>query len=458
MKHNFKKKSNLSRIKLNALFLGLALLACLPAFGAHIIGGEITYECLGGDDYRFTMKVYRDCNGGGACFDSQDSGCNSGATLPGTVTVFNGTTIFAVVELGAPDVTSIQPNLSNPCLTIPPNVCVEEGVYLFSLNLPQSNQSYTVSYQRCCRNNTISNIVAPDQAGATYTIELTPFAQQTCNNSPVFNDFPPIVICNGVDINFDHSATDAEGDSLVYQFCSPFLGGGDNTTQFTALNGVAPDPDAPPPYASVIFIAPTYSFFNPMAGDPQVDIDLETGLISGVPVSTGQFVVGVCVTEYRNGQVLSTVRRDFQFNVANCTPTVIADIEETEILDINDEEVFYVRACGPFDVDFINESTIPSNIFSQEWQFFIPGPGDDIVVTSFDAEGVTFPGTGVYDGLLVLNPGLQCNDTARILVEVFPAVESDFEFVYDTCVAGPTTFTDLSFSIVIYTYDFKRNI
>lgn len=428
-----------------AFLLILAIFGIQSAFAAHIIGGEITYECLGNNDYRFTMKVYRDCNGGGACFDSQVSGCTSGATLDGTVTIFNGMSQFTIVGLDAPVVTSIQPNLSNPCLTTPPNVCVEEGVYTFTRNLPSSNESYTISYQRCCRNNTITNIVAPGQAGATYTIELTPEAQQTCNNSPVYNDFPPIVICNGVDINFDHSATDADGDSLVYQFCSPFLGGGDDTQSFTTLNGVAPDPDAPPPYNAVPFIGPTYAFDNPMAGNPQVTIDPETGLISGVPIATGQFVVGVCVEEYRNGVLLSTVRRDFQFNVANCTPTVIADIEETELLNVDDEQVYYVRACGPFDIDFINQSTIVSNISAQEWQFFLPD-GSVLTRNTFDALSVDFPGEGLYDGFLILNPGLACNDTARLQVEVFPAITADFEFEYDTCVSGPTQFTDLSFA------------
>jgi len=435
----------LKNILNNTLLILLLFLINQPVFAAHIIGGEITYECLGNNEYEFTMHVYRDCNGGGACFDSQISGCSSGATLEGTVTIFNGTSQFTTVILDAPDVTSIQPNLSNPCLTSPPNVCVEEGVYTWTIELPASTQSYTISYQRCCRNNTITNIVSPDEAGATYTIELTPEAQQSCNSSPVFDNFPPIVICNGVDIDFDHSATDPDGDSLVYSFCTPFLGGGNDTQSFTAPNGVAPDPDAPPPYQAVPFIFPNFSFSNPMGGNPQVSINPQTGLISGVPIITGQYVVGVCVEEYRDGQLISTVRRDFQFNVANCTPVVNADILETELLNVNNEQVYYVRACGPFGVDFINQSTIVSNINSQEWQFFLPD-GTVISRTTFDALDVDFPGTGLYDGFLILNPGLPCNDTARLQVEVFPSVTADFEFEFDTCIAGPTTFTDLSFT------------
>ena len=63
---------------------------------------------------------------------------------------------------------------------IPPDVCVQEGLYIFKLsdygiNLPDlTDESYHVTYQRCCRNETISNILVPDDSGATYTIEITP--------------------------------------------------------------------------------------------------------------------------------------------------------------------------------------------------------------------------------------------------------------------------------------------
>ena len=40
--------------------------------------GEIFYECLGGDQYRITLKVYRDCLNGEAPFDN-----------PATISVYN---------------------------------------------------------------------------------------------------------------------------------------------------------------------------------------------------------------------------------------------------------------------------------------------------------------------------------------------------------------------------------
>ena len=186
----------------------ISFIAFFNAQAAHIIGGEITYECLGNNQYEFTMRIYRDCASSGAIFDSAP-----GAFTQGSVTVYkDGTTLpfITTLFLAAPSVTVIPPDVSNPCLIIPDDVCVEEGVYVFTLDLPTDPNSYHIVYQRCCRNNSISNIINPGETGATYTIELTPEAQQTStgcvNNSPTFNTFPPIIICANEPINFDHSA------------------------------------------------------------------------------------------------------------------------------------------------------------------------------------------------------------------------------------------------------------
>ena len=36
------------------------------ASASHMMGGEITWECMGSGHYVFTMKLYRDCNGASA--------------------------------------------------------------------------------------------------------------------------------------------------------------------------------------------------------------------------------------------------------------------------------------------------------------------------------------------------------------------------------------------------------
>jgi len=420
---------------------------CLLLFGytelqaAHIIGGEITYQCLGDGDapnsrkYRFTMKIYRDCQGGGAPFDSGPD-----APFNATVTIYRSglSTPFRTLELGAPEITRIDPS-TNPCLIVPPNVCVEEGIYVIpEIDLPISEESYHIVYQRCCRNNSINNIVNPGESGATYTMELTPLAQQTCNNSPDFNDFPPIVICAGEPFSFDHSATDAEGDQLIYEFCSPFLGGGPNTFNAEAIDGVAPNPDAPPPYNPVTFQAPVYASGRPLGAAANMRINPNTGLITAQPNVMGQFVVGVCVSEFRNGELLSTVRRDFQFNVTTCEPTVVADMEADSIIG---DQQFLFLSCGDRNVFLDNTSYQQQFINEYSWEFEIEG---DTVRSSEWDPTYEFPDLGEYRGRLILNPETNCGDTAEVIVRIFPEINADFAYDYDTCVAGPITFTDLS--------------
>ena len=405
----------------------------------HIIGGVMTYECLGDGFYEFTLRVYRDDN----CTDCAEfdpfasigiyrcSGCSSESQNS------------PFMEISTPLISSgLVENPDYPCL-IAPNVDVEEGLYRFQAELPVSTESYHISYQRCCRNVTISNIFSPDNAGATHTVEITPFAQLQCNNSPVFNNFPPTIICAGESINFDHSATDADGDQLVYSFCPPYDGGGpitDNTAQYNSCNGAQPVPACPPPYQYVNFITPTYTFDAPLGGAPVVQIDPNTGLITGTPTTIGQFVVGVCVQEYRDGVLIGSVFRDFQFNVAPCDPTVVAQLESDEILNGSE---YLITSCGDYDISLNNESFQESYIDFYEWTFDIDG--QEVTFNDWDPT-ISFPDTGIYTGQLILNPGTLCGDTADIIVQIFPEIIADYSFEYDTCTPGPVVFTDASYS------------
>ena len=421
------------------LFTGSSLKA------KHIIGGEITYTCLGNNVYQFEMYIYRDCSrNDGAPFDN-----------PAVITVYRGAN--AIFDRVIPQVPgthidqqgSVNPP-DNPCLQVPSNVCVQQAYYTWTIDFTDhidasSQQSFHIVYQRCCRNNTINNIINPQGSGATYTIELTPEAQALCNNSPTFNDFPPIVICANEPLVFDHSATDPDGDQVVYEFCAPLLGGGlagsaGNPGDPNSCNGVSPTPACPPPFSTVAYQLPTFSATKPLAGNPVVQINPNTGLITGTPEIKGQFVVGVCVKEYRGGQLLSVLRRDFQFNVTDCTPVVAARIQNDEQIGVKD---YVVNSCGNNTVTFVNQSVQQQNITEQFWRFTIGGVVQEY--TDWNAT-VTFPDTGSYVGKLILNPGKPCTDSANIYVNIYPEINADFDFAYDTCVAGPVSFTDFSSS------------
>jgi gliding motility-associated-like protein len=286
-------------------------------------------------------------------------------------------------------------------------------------------------------------------------IEITSLAMEICNDSPIFNNFPPVVICSGLELEFDHSATDAEGHQVFYEFCAPLTAGGTDgaTTPGDAngCTGVTPNPaQCSPPFDEVTFRLPDFSATNPLAGDPQVSINSVTGLITGVPQINGQYVVGVCAREIFNGEIMTIVRRDFQFNVTTCEVAVTAQIEPQgeativeieEIIDGIPTPVRTITSCGDEAIDF--EHVGPAeDILSYLWVADFGNGNTDTAntrVTQF-----TFPGPGDYDVLLVTNEGLTCEARDSFPVTIFPALFPDFSFEFDTCVAGEISYTDLS--------------
>ncbi len=426
LRKTIQRKNQIKKTSLTLLKFFTFLLFCIASFSvnaAHIIGGEMSYVCNGNSSYTITVKMYRDCNGGGALFDSQPF------ALIGQVTVYNGDSQFPFesVVLAPPVITPLDESVSNQCLSNVPNLCVEEGVYVFDIDLPASSESYHISYQRCCRNETISNIIDPEVTGATFTLEITPKAQNSCNNSPYFNDYPPIVICVNQPIQYDHSATDPESDSLVYEFCAPLKGG--------TVDDLAPSPDAYPPYESVDFIMPTYSAMNPLGGNPMVSIDPVTGMITGTPQNIGQYVVGVCVKEFRDGELISLTQRDFQFNVTLCNYTVNAELDGQSSDGIN----FVYETCGGLEMNLINESFDLQNISAYQWQFTTVGVSPS---TSTNADlSVQLAAPGTYQGWMILNPGSSCTDTAFVTIHAYPNIEMNISYDYNPCGAGPVQFT-----------------
>lgn len=413
----------------------------------HIIGGDMTYTCLGNNSYRIKLDIYIDCNCTNcASFDQVASFGVYACGGNGDISCANLTqlNVLANLSVQVENIESVPPP-DYDCIESPPNLCVSKGSYEFILEgMMPRDESYFIMYQRCCRNVTINNIFDPGGSGATFFVEITPEAQLACNNTAVFREFPPTVICSGFPLEFDHSATDVDGDSLSYRFCAPILGGGrDGGPDRPGLpantcTGIIPSPGCPPPYDDVVY-RPPFSAINPLGGDPQVRIDRNTGIITGTPELIGQFVVGVCVDEFRDGELINTLRRDFQFNTASCNATVLAGVKAERV--VNGRQ-FFLRSCGDNTVTFENESGQERFIREYVWDF---PEGVPSISSTRDAT-ITFPDTGSYSGTLIINPGLPCSDSAEVFIDIFPEIVADFEFDYDTCVAGPVMFTDLSFS------------
>ncbi|MFZ4545493.1 MAG: gliding motility-associated C-terminal domain-containing protein [Saprospiraceae bacterium] len=360
--------------KFRYILVFVVFLCSLHAVKAtHIVGGELTYACLGNNRYEISLTVYRDCVNGVPPFDPI-----------AYIGVFGSdNSLLQTVQIERRDTLKLNPVLNDSCLIIPPNVCVSTTTYKDTITLLPRAGGYVLAYQRCCRNRSILNIVKPLENGGTYIVEISELALQQCNSSAKFKSWPPIYICVNKPIDFDQSAIDVDGDSVFYKLCTPF----------TANDSVAqPKPSAPPPYGFVIW-KPPYSLNNILGGVP-LKIDPKTGLLTGIPNSIGQFVVGICIEEYRNGQLISTTRRDFQFNVGVCGQSV-ASIFAPSIV------------CDNSTVFFTNKS-LNSNKYN--WDFGLTNETYD--TSSMKEPAFVYPDTGTYTIRLITQPGSVCADTS----------------------------------------------
>ncbi len=326
----------------------LGLFFYFNANSAHIVGGDVTYKCISSNPvtkttrFRVTFTLYRDVVGGGAQFDNIARIGVFESTLGSNVWSHRQT-------INASPVNRNFVLYDDDCVVVPPNIIIEKGEYIVDVELPWGDNVFQIVYQRCCRNSTISNITSPGTTGAAFYVEIFGNAIQECNNSPVFNKFPPILICNQRMLNFDHSASQSEGNRLEYEFCTPLTAGGTDgaTTPGSSISctGVTPLPDnCLPPYREVEYTG-GYSAQDPMNGNPKISIDPMTGIITGIPTSLGQFVVGICVNEFKNNVLIGSIRREFQFNVVVCqgvSSTKIIDLCEGDSVLVNDTQYFEV--------------------------------------------------------------------------------------------------------------------
>ena len=393
---------------LKITLFAIALILSLKSNAAHLVGGEITYTCVGNNVYQIELIVYRDCNSSGAQLDNSAS-----------IGIFNATSGVLInnIQVNKGPTQSLPSNTGNPCLLAPPNICTEYAKYIALVTLPTSSQGYSIAYQRCCRNATITNINNPDDWGMTISARIPP-NDSGCNNSPQWNTTPPIVLCSQENLNILVTANDPDNDSLHYRLCKVLHGGGKSNQQ-GSLNSPSPNPPGPPPYIVIPYSLPN-TIANPIPGTPPLSINGQTGILSGNISVTGQYVVVICVEEWRNGVLLNTIRRDYQFNVTSCSISIWADI----ISEVDDPTQLCIGTTVPF-----FENSFNATFF--HWDFGDPNSTSD--TSNLSNPIYTFTDTGVYTVTLIANPGWPCADTDQVDFHIYPPINASFQINGGIC-------------------------
>lgn len=296
------------------MVLGL-LAAVTPAAATHIVGGEMELVHQTGENYTLILNLYFDAVNGNA--GALDADLTAG--------IFEKGSNARKQDVLLPLTSNTFVNYTNQACAVG-SLSTRRLVYSRSIVLPAAdytNQAgYYVAVERCCRNNSIANIVSPSSAAQTFYLE---FPAVVRNGQPFFDStpriFPPLAdyACRNELFYYDFSGVDADGDSLVYDLVTP-------------LNGYASSIDPKPaqarsaPYSTITWLN-GLNTNNQIPGNPTLRVDRFTGRLTVKPTNIGLFVFGVRCSEYRRGVKIGEVRRDFQMLTLNCarnnTPSLV---------------------------------------------------------------------------------------------------------------------------------------
>ena len=306
-------------LRKHILFLFFILFSFLGN-ASHILGGEITWTCQGGD-YVFQMVFYRDCN-------EAD---------------FNAPTVTMKVW-GHPTVNSVTLNLQSrtdisPTCTVvaggPPQLdcgtgpnggnglgAIEKTIYTsapITLSGTPPSGGWVFTYETSTRSTSVTNLVTATTPAKGITlvskIFATPSSINTCvDNSPQFLQEPYFISCAGSPYNYHMNAIDPDLDSISVSFGIPL----DDLNGGTYVDGVAPAP---------ILFEPGFSVNSPTPdatmspGSVPATIDPQTGNISFLSNTTGLYNIKVVAQSFKQGVLSAEISREMLLMVTNCNGT-----------------------------------------------------------------------------------------------------------------------------------------
>ncbi len=290
----------------------LLLLVSTPAWASHIVGGEFELLHVEGSTYRLNLNLYFDViNGNPGARDDQAN-----------VRIYRKSDNEAMMDVTLPFTSQSRVEYFQPdCST--GEVVTDKLIYTTLIDLDpdifNDPEGYYVAWERCCRNYSITNIISNDpnaggqHAGQTFYLEFPPV---TKNGEPFINSspqlFPPLndYACPNRPYWVDFAGFDIDGDSLVYTLVTPL-----STHNAVAVPTLGP---GTAPFPLVNWKSP-FGLDNVMDGAPDLKVS-NTGFLTVTPTKQGLYVFAVKCEEFRDGEKLGEVIRDFQMLVLATCP------------------------------------------------------------------------------------------------------------------------------------------
>ena len=265
----------------NFLLFVLTILYSVSIQASHNAGGDIHYEYIsstgGTHKYKITLRLYRDNTGISLPSSANITACSASY---GSVNAFlNEVGSTGGIGIAMPSYFDCVGS-SNAGLTI--NVVKYEG----EITLPGNAPDWTFTFQTCCRNQAVTNIINPSSQGFLIEAHLNNMYGQ--NNSPIFITEGARAFCIGNTFNWQHSTIEPDGDSLFYRMSNIKDG-----SCSSVIN--------------IPFVA--YKSYNqPITTSPANSLSLNslTGLMTFAPAAVEIDAMGIAVDEFRYVTSLSS--------------------------------------------------------------------------------------------------------------------------------------------------------
>jgi gliding motility-associated-like protein len=300
----------------------LVLLVCIQTItkATHIFGGELTYQHISGNNYRFNLTIYADCAGNPTLLN------NLYNALP-IIERFNGTSSvdnfnLALVPGSGVEVTPVCPGQAANTTCANPSGGTVVGIREFkftgtkNLNGTSANWKFVfwgdlnINNNRTGRSSNITNINQSSVCGGTGTsvmaFEATLNNVAGPNNSALFTTIPTPFHCINKPQSYNQGAVDADVTDAL---------------SFSLTQGIDGNQQSLP-YCFVQYVG-AYSYLNPLASAAGTfNFNATTGQLNYTPNVTQNSLVVIKVTETRNGVVVGTTMREMTFVVIpNCNNT-----------------------------------------------------------------------------------------------------------------------------------------
>jgi gliding motility-associated-like protein len=376
---------------------GLLMGSAQEARATHLLGGDMTYESLGNNQYRVKLRIYRDCSGqaqtGPFELSCKNGGCSTAASVTSPF-VQQG-----AIEPGNPFCAAVS---AGPCQGPAGLPNYDVRTFFTTVTLPPGQWILsTFSNARPA----LANIASGDLYVEATLNNTNQGSTAVANNSPQFDaqDIPIQYVCWKQRQTITFSSTEADGDSLVYSLAAPLVSCG-TAAAYNSQPGSGPVLTAIncPGGGTGFFSFPGLPSSQYTANSP-IRLGLDT--VGTCPLRTGvartfnfnqqsrtitftpgyfdatagpadganKYQIAVLITEYRriNGvrRVIGTVRREANIIVINCgsnsTPNpvqanAVTTNSNTTTVNTTDTTRIDVRSCNYSRVEL--NFTDPDNV------------------------------------------------------------------------------------------------